>query len=88
MEDGDEIGLRIITVDSNVYETRAHDPYGFWTVKCKGKKTPDELQGRFTTLNEAEKAIRGYAAKANGGDPDSKKLTKLNPKIDKDVRQV
>lgn len=84
MEEKDEIGMRLITIDTDQFEVKAHDPYGFWTVRVKnGKKTPPELQGHFTSVSEAERHIRAYSAKLRGGDPSEKKLTIRDPKVDK-----
>jgi len=44
------------------YILTASDPYGFYDISIRGKKTPDGLTGNFTSLAEAEKHIIRHTA--------------------------
>lgn len=52
---------RTITYKGTTFNVFASDPYGLWTVKIPKKQTPVALQGSYTSLDEAEKAIILYA---------------------------
>jgi dienelactone hydrolase len=49
-----------------VYPT---DPHGFWRIKLakKTKTLPSRLDGSFTGISEAEKAVKGYFAELKLG---------------------
>jgi hypothetical protein len=37
------------------------DPHGFWKIRFDKKKTlPQKLEGSYTSIHEAEKAVLGY----------------------------
>lgn len=36
------------------------DPFGFWYISLPKGKTPNDLNGAYTSLLEAEKAIKNY----------------------------
>lgn len=43
------------------FKVKSHDPYGFWKIsKDGGGSVPKVLDGAYTSLSEAEKAIVAY----------------------------
>jgi len=60
--DEDTAGKRYITTTTGQKFVAVSDmQFGLWTVKpAKGGHTPAQLQGRFTSISEAEKAIHNY----------------------------
>lgn len=44
----------------NKIHFKCSDPYGFWAVNWDKGAMPDELQGNYTSFEEAEKAVRAY----------------------------
>lgn len=56
----DQIGMRLVTVDTKDYVIRSFDPYALWKIQPLKGKLPKALEGAFTSPTEAERAIARY----------------------------
>lgn len=51
---------RVIELDNNKLHVQRKDPYGFWEIHFDKGQIPDDLKGRYTSFDEAKKAIDVY----------------------------
>ena len=59
----------------NKLNLKRSDPYGFWTIHYEKGQVPVELQGQFTSDDEAMKAVNVYLSKKQPTqEADSKKI--------------
>jgi len=58
-----EENLRSVPVGKNILHAKRQDPYGFWTIHFERGTIPNELQGTFTSFDEAWKRIEVYLSK-------------------------
>lgn len=83
---GEVTSIREIIIEGERFEARCSDPYGLWKVKpLKGGALPKELEGTFTSLTEAEKAVVAVMAKKLKIDPSDMKKEIINPVGDTDT---
>ena len=54
---------RKFILDKNVLHVRRTDPFGFWHCSYEKGGMPEELQGSYTSFDEARKAVEGYLSK-------------------------
>lgn len=64
---------------------RREDPFGFWYFSYERGKVPADLQGAFTTVSLAERALTHYTEAANihigeAPEPPELKTKKVGPK--------
>ncbi len=59
-DDENEIGSRYIKVKDREYKFVATDPYGLFHIVPKKGKLPDDLTGKYTSPQEAERHITQY----------------------------
>ena len=61
-----DMGRRVYEVEGRKYRIRQANPYALWEVICDkgaGNNLPLELQGRFTDLNNLEKALAQWSSR-------------------------
>lgn len=58
-----DMGHRVYEVDGKKYRLRQVNPWAMWEVLGTGP-VPKELQGRFTNLNELQKALNQWEARS------------------------
>lgn len=51
---------RTIDITGNRINITRDDPFGFYTVHFEQGSLPEKLKGNYTSLNEAERAVKQY----------------------------
>lgn len=62
----DEIGRREVeTAEGEQFTIVSKDPYALWEIKNRTNKVPKQLEGLYTSVSEAQRAIDSYVTAKN-----------------------
>jgi hypothetical protein len=54
--------VRTYDVGNNKINITRHDPFGFWRISYQRGAVPSQLDGQYTSIEEARRAVEAYLA--------------------------